>query len=156
MFNKTTEDDFTNIIGSFIWPVYFGEYKKKMIDNYSTISVDIAKSIFSHNIYTDYYNGNFNNTVWNIDFNTEPCVYFSLLVDSLQVWDRKKYANAKIDYSIFFEADSYNIEIKNKKLIISFRCESNHSKRLYKKFKESLGSYLSNSASLLDISFEEI
>jgi len=139
-----------------IWPVSFENYQKKLIENYNTISSDIAKSIFAHNIYSKCFNNIFKEANWEININSEPCCYFAMLVDALQVWDRRKYNHVAIDYNIFFEADSFNITVHNKKLCISMRCHSKNIKKSYDKFMKSFDEYLSDASTLLSISFDGI
>ena len=150
--NKTI----AKVVSTLIWPVSFENYQKKLIENYNTISSDIAKSIFAHNIYSKYFNKVFQDANWKININSEPCCYFAMLVDALQVWDRRKYNHVSIDYNIFFESDSFNISVHDKKLCISMRCHSKNIEKSYNKFIKSFDEYLSDASALLSISFDGI
>lgn len=143
-------------ICTLIWNVSKDSYSSKLVGNYSAISGDVAKAIFSHNIYPrSFENINYlKGKKWEVNINSEPCCYFAMFVDALQVWGRKKYNHAFLDYFEIYEADSYNIDIRNKKLNISISCDTHNINSVVKKFVNSLDEYLVDASSLISIFIE--
>lgn len=147
-------DDVFKKVGRLIWNVSCDNYKDKLINNYKFVSSDVAKSIMAHNIYSTSFAASFPNSIWKIDLDSEPCCYFSMLVDALQIWGRKKYNHTSIDYDTLYMADSYNVDIRNKKLNISIRCDTKNIDRVLDKFFNDLDEYLADASSLTKISLE--
>ena len=166
LFSNSNPDivNMASAIPYFIWPIsrsYPNSYEIKLKSNYELIFKETAKAIFVHNIYSDYITeipsirkrSYSISNLWNIDLNTEPCVFFALLVDALQKWDRKQYFSPKLDYRSLYEADSYDIQIVNKKLYISMHCHSRDINAINSKFCEALDSYLSCASELIELKF---
>lgn len=137
-----------------IWNVSFYKYEDKLINNYTNVTSEVAKSIFAHNIYPEYVTEVSSECKWKISIDKEPCCYFAMLVDALQVWGRRKYSNASVDYWAIYEADSYNVEVRNKKLNISIGCETYDISGVVGKFISSLDEYLIDASSLISIFIE--
>lgn len=152
----SNKNDLGKSICTLIWNVSKDKFSSKLVENYSTISRDVAKAIFTHNIYPRNFEkiDQLKNNKWMVNINSEPCCYFAMLVDALQLWQRRKYNSAIIDPELLFEADSYNIMIKNKKLCISFKCPTYNIESLYNKIVRSFDEYLSDASSVFTISIE--
>lgn len=148
------DEDVIKKVGRLIWNVSCDNYENKLINNYKFVSSDVAKSIMAHNIYSNSFADSFPDCKWKIDLDSEPCCYFSMLVDALQVWGRRKYNHASIDYDILYMADSYNVDIRNKKLNISIRCETKNIDSVLNKFFNNLDEYLADASLLTTISLE--
>ncbi|MBQ7672982.1 MAG: hypothetical protein IJT36_00390 [Alphaproteobacteria bacterium] len=155
LFSNSCKDEktFNTAIPFLVWPIS-QSYEIKLKNKYKLISKETAKSIFVHNIY-----GNFVNEIpekeskWNIDLNSEPCVYFALLVDALQKWDRKQYVSPITNYRTLYKADSFNIEIVNKKLRISMHCNAKDIDDLNFRFRKDLDTYLKDASDLIELRF---
>lgn len=160
LFNSSEKISLASAIPYFIWPICPNAYEIKLKNKYDLISKETAKAIFVHNIYGDYIREipsirkettNID-MVWKIDLNTEPCVYFALLVDALQKWDRRKYFSPKLGLSSLYEADTYDIQIVDKKLLISLRCHSRDINSINYNFREVFDSYLICASELIELS----
>ncbi len=86
-------------------------------------------------------------------FKYRTLCFFALFVDVLQKWDRKQYFSPKLDYRSFYEADSFDIQIVDKKLKISLHCHSRDINAVDLKFRKLLDSYLSCASELIDLKF---
>lgn len=148
--DENTEKKFSTLL----WNVSFDRYEDKLIKNYTDVTSEVAKSIFAHNIYPEYVKEVSSECKWKISIDKEPCCYFAMLVDALQVWGRRKYSNASVDNWAIYAADSYNVEVRNKKLNISIGCETNDISGVVRKFISSLDEYLIDASSLVSIYIE--
>lgn len=112
------EDKATAFLSPLFWSVDTKTYYKKLISNYTTIFSRVFSSILCHNIYPNHidWTANFN---WRFNFREDPCEFYGMFIDALQVWRRGKYHYQSIDYAPLYSMDSYDIKVSPKVISIS-------------------------------------
>jgi len=132
-------DGFTKMLIPLFWAINPELLDKKLLSNYKHIHKETFHAIFCHNIFADDANSIFkliDDIKWTTRIDKEAFLYFCMLCDSLQHWEREKYFDPRrIEYNPLFAMDSYDISIKNDKITIRAIAYTNNHGDIVKKFK---------------------
>jgi len=131
-------DKFTKILIPLFWAINPKLLPQKLLSNYKHIHEEVFHAIICHNIYADKANKIFKlekEKTWTTRIDKEAFLYFCMLCDSLQQWERERYYNLlRIDYNPLFAMDLYNINIENDKITIKTITNYNNYEDVLKKF----------------------
>ena len=129
---------FAKMLIPLFWTINPKMLEQKLLTNYEHVIGEAFSAIFCHNIYPRYINPIFKlkgEKAWNTSIDKEAFLYFCMLCDSLQHWDREKYYDPrKVDYKPLFAMDSYNIHIENDKILIKTTAYTNNYNDIVKEF----------------------
>lgn len=131
-------DEFTKMLIPLFWAINPKSLDTKLLSNYKHIYKETFHAIFCHNIFADRANSIFKLTddkKWTTRIDKEAFLYFCMLCDSLQHWERDKYYDPRtIRYTPLFAMDSYNVSIKNDKITIKAVAYTDNYDDIVKKF----------------------
>jgi len=137
--NNNETDKFTKMLIPLFWAINPKLLPQKLLTNYKHIHEEVFHAIFCHNIYAETANEIFKlnkEKIWTTKIDKEAFLYFCMLCDSLQHWEREKYYDPRrIDYTPLFAMDLYNISIKNDKITITTVADPNNYENILKEFK---------------------
>ena len=132
------DDAFEKMLIPLFWAIDPKLLPQKLLTNYEHIHEKTFSAIFCHNINSKTANEEFNlndEKKWITKIDKDAFLYFCMLCDSLQHWEREKYYDPRIiDYNPLFAMDSYNISIKNDKIIIKTLTNTDNYDDILKKF----------------------
>jgi len=148
---KDSLTPFSKMLIPLFWAINPKFLDQKLLSNYKHIREETFYAIFCHNIFADTANSMFDlngHKKWTTRIDKEAFLYFCMLCDSLQHWDRERYYDPrKIDYTPLFAMDSYNINIINDKISIKTIAYTNYNDIIkefcYDDFLEDCSKYLS-------------
>lgn len=154
LFARPQENEFTNIMSTLCWNIESSQYQNKLRANYDYITYAVFKSIFYHNLYPEEIRKKFENKSlkWSYSFLKEPSNYFGMMVDALQVWNRKKYYHhSSVSWQPLFSSDGYDIEIRNNTIVLKIQNRSSELEQISHKFITEKESYLTDFSSFFRI-----
>lgn len=138
---------------SLFWSIDPRIAKNKLIYNYGHIRKETGSSILCHNIYADKAKESFDfksNEKWIFKIENEAFQYFSILCDSLQHWDRRKFYNYnKFSYGPLMAMDEYDINVKGDIICINALSYTQDYIDIIKKFD--FDSFLADCSSYISI-----
>ncbi len=112
---------------------------------------EVIAAIALHNVYPSDLTVKYINSI-----DKAPFTFFSVLIDSLQPWDRKRNHNAafkKSSYTSF--GDKFDMKIVKDRFYIHEASPDLDIKEQYKVFKDYLDLYLKDASSIIKVSFAE-
>ena len=135
------------------WNVEKAKYENKLRNNYTQIIRKVFGSIFYHNIYPREIRRIYKkDSCWKYDFSEEPSIYFGMLTDALQVWNRPKYyMREKLDWWPSFSSDFYNIAVRNNTIFLEIKNYDSQISEIEKTFVRNTEEYLSNFSAFVKI-----
>lgn len=157
LFEKPEEEDckFKIIIKTLCWNIENSKYQEKLTNNYEHIIPSVFRSVLYHNLYlsdlSDFFNLDDSSANLAYSFQKDTTIYFGMLVDALQVWNRNKYyLHSDTDWWPPFSSDSYDINIKGNQIILRVE-DNNDIKKIIDKFLVEKESYLKAFSSYIKI-----
>ena len=147
---------FRNIIKTLCWNIESSKYQEKLTNNYEHIIPAVFKSVLYHNLYLDELSGFFNegndSDKWAYSFQKDAAIYFGMMVDALQVWNRNKYyLHSDTDWWPPFSSDSYDIYINGNQIVLRIEDNNNDIKKIIDKFIGEKESYLKGFSTYIKI-----
>lgn len=148
-----------NVMSTLCWNVERRKYDNKLQQDYGHVASAVLKSIFCHNLYPDVIRGIYEkpDIEWKYDLLKEPSVYFGMMVDALQVWNREKYyRHTKVDWYSMFSADYYDIVIEHNRIILRIKSYHNDINQVIKKFLAEKDTYLKDFSLLVKMEIQDV
>jgi len=119
---------------------------------FEEIFSEVFSAIVSHNLYPKF----LDNTKYRTQLDNNPFSYFSILIDSLQHWDRKFQVNQAYNNMPYNTLSrSFNIEVKNNKIRISEFDERLDIQTSLKKLKHGIDDYLRKASEFIELNLAE-
>ena len=146
-------DTIKAVMSTLCWNVEKAKYENKLRNNYTQIIRKVFGSIFYHNIYPREIRRIYKkDSCWKYDFSEEPSIYFGMLTDALQVWNRPKYyMREKLDWWPSFSSDFYNIAVRNNTIFLEIKNYDSQISEIEKTFVRNTEEYLSNFSAFVKI-----
>lgn len=142
-------DTAASFLAPLFWSINTKNYLKKLISNYTIVFSRVFSAILCHNIYPDQINWGKNN--WVFSLRDDPCEYYAMFIDALQLWRRDKYHHQNLNLSPLYSMDSYDIKAGSRIISISVNSYTKKIPDLSNKLMN-YDNYLSQFSSLVKIS----
>ena len=151
---KTENGKYKNSAAAFLSPLFWSidtkNYYKKLISNYTVVFSRAFSSVLCHNIYPDYLDW-VSDRKWRFNLREDPCEYYGMFIDALQLWRRDKYHHHYISFIPLYSMDSYDIKAGSKTIALSVHGYTKDIKTLNDRLMGYDG-YLQNFSSLVKLS----
>lgn len=151
---KKKDGKYVNETAAFLCPLFWSidtkNYYKKLISNYANVFSRVFSSIMCHNIYPEQIDWTPSDG-WKFNLRENPCEYYGMLIDALQLWRRDRYHHQNISFVPLYSMDSYDIKAGGKTISISVNSYTNRIGRLHEDLT-GYDSYLTYFSSLVKLS----
>ncbi len=152
-------DTFRDMMSTLCWNVERTKYDNKLQQDYEHVAMAVQKSIFCHNLYPDVIRQIYQKPgiEWKYDLLKEPSMYFGMMVDALQVWNREKYyRHAKVDWYPMFSSDYYDIAIEQNRIVLKIKSYHNNISQVIDKFLAEKDTYLKDFSLLVRVEVKDV
>jgi len=150
---EDTGNSFGKCLETLFWAIDPKKARQKLITNYKHVQKEAAVVILCHNIKSTEADRLFmlsDENKWITKLENEPFEYFCRLCDELQNWDRRMFYDAvDIDYAPLLAMDTYDITIKDDRILISIKYYTPNYENIVAMFN--FDKFLANSSNFISV-----